>query len=222
MLSTTERPSYIFENYPADWPAEEFYVNQGTVTHEQYDHLNGLIESGATETDLEAFFNENQAALALVLTLFRTGHHASWIVPKQIIRARLTDTSPGLIPYYLIAGANSDGVTWWVLEVKSPGARIFGGTDSAKTLSTEANRGIIQLLEYIDVCAENQAYLRDQAGLKGLREPKGLLLIGSQAELDDPRNRKLKQAWNNKNPALQIRTYSGLIREFDWMLKQIS
>ncbi len=222
MLSTSERPTSIFSDYPDEWPSKEFYVNQGAVTREQYHGLRALIENGASETDVEAFFNENQPALALVLTFFQTGHHASWIVPKQIIRARLSDTSPGLIPDYLIAGANSDGVTWWVMEVKVPGARIFGGTDSAKTLSTEANRGVLQLLEYIDVCAENQAYLRDQAGLKGLREPKGLLLIGTQAELSDSRNRKLRAAWNRVNPSIQIRTYSALIRELEEMLKRTS
>ena len=36
MLSTSERPSFIFDNYPADWPTKEFYVNQGA---EQYDRL---------------------------------------------------------------------------------------------------------------------------------------------------------------------------------------
>lgn len=125
-----------------------------------------------------------------------------------MIRARLSGTSPGLIPDYLVAGANSDGVTWWVLEVKSPGASIFGRTDSAKALSTDANRGVLQLLEYIDVCAENQAYLRDQAGLKRLREPKGLLLIGADTEMTNDRNRKLRAAWNRVNPSLQIRTYA--------------
>jgi hypothetical protein len=200
MLSTSERPSFIFENYPADWPAEEFYVNQGAVSKEQQDHLRDLIENGASETEVEAFFNEKQPALALVLTLFRTGHHACWIVPKKTIRAHLSDTPPGLIPDYLVAGANSDGVTWWVLEVKAPSARTFGGTDSAKSLSTEANRGILQVLEYIHVCSENQAYLRDQAGLKGLREPKGPLLIGTQDELNDARNRKLRAAWNRGKP----------------------
>ena len=222
MLSTSERPSFIFDNYSPDWPAEEFYVNQGAVTAEQYDRLRGLIESGASETEVEAFFNNNQSALALVLTFFQTGHHASWIIPKQIIRARLSDTSPGLIPDYLIAGANSDGVTWWVLEVKSPGARIFAGTDSAKTLSTEANRGLLQLLEYIDVCAENQAYLRDAAGLKGLRKPKGLLLIGTDTEMTDVRNRKRRAAWNRVNSSFQIRTYSSLFRELGEMLKRTS
>ena len=186
------------------------------------DDLKALIEVGALERDVEAFFNENPPALALALTFFQTGHHASWIIPKRTIRARLSDTSPGLIPDYLIAGANSDGVTWWVMEVKGPGARIFGGADSAKTLSSEANRGILQLLEYIDVCAENQAYLRDQAGLKGLREPKGLILIGTDAELNDIRNRKLRAAWNRVNPSLQIRTYSALIREVEEMLKRTS
>src|ERR1044071_4214593 len=206
MLSTSERPESIFRDYPSDWRSEEFYVNQGAVTREQYDDLKAVIEIGALERDLEAFFNENPSALALALTFFKTGHHASWIIPKRTIRARLKDTSPGLIPDYLIAGANSDGVTWWVMEVKGPGARIFGGTDSAKALSTEANRGILQLIEYIDVCAENQAYLRDQAGLKGLRKPKGLMLIGTDSELNDIRTRKLRAAWNRVDPSLQLRT----------------
>ena len=39
MLSTSERPSFIFDNYPADWPAKAFYVNQGAVTRQQYDRL---------------------------------------------------------------------------------------------------------------------------------------------------------------------------------------
>jgi len=220
MLSTSERPESIFNDYPSDWPPEQFYVNQGTVTRAQRDRLTALIKGGASEVDVEAFFNENPAALSLVLTFFQTGHHASWIIPKQMIRARLSDTSPGLIPDYLIAGANSDGVTWWVMEVKGPGARIFGGTDSVTTLSTEANRGVLQLLTYIDVCGENQAYLRDQAGLKGLREPKGLLLIGTDNELTDIRKRKLRAAWNRINPSLQIRTYSTLIRELEEMLKR--
>jgi len=42
-LSTTERPSHIFDNYAADRPAEELYVNQGAVAQEQYDLL---IERG--------------------------------------------------------------------------------------------------------------------------------------------------------------------------------
>src|SRR5207249_2705801 len=111
MLSTSERPTSIFNDYPKDWPHEEFYVNQGAVTPEQYQRLEALIESGASESEVEAFFNENRPALALIPTLFQTGHHASWIIPKQTIRARLRDESPGLIPDYLIAGANSDGVT---------------------------------------------------------------------------------------------------------------
>lgn len=72
MLSRSERPYSIFAEYPADWPPQEFYVNQGTVTQGQYDKLQSLINNGASETDVEDFFNENPAALAQVLTLFRT------------------------------------------------------------------------------------------------------------------------------------------------------
>jgi len=57
MLSTSERPTSIFGDYPNDWPSEEFYVNQGAVTREQFDGLKALIENGASETEVENFFN---------------------------------------------------------------------------------------------------------------------------------------------------------------------
>ena len=73
MLSTSERPTSIFSDYPDDWPSKEFYVNQGAVTREQYYGLKALIEKGASETEVEGFFNENRPALALVLTFFQNG-----------------------------------------------------------------------------------------------------------------------------------------------------
>ena len=113
MFSTEERPQAVLGNYSSDWPPPQFYANQGAVTPAQYSELKELIERGVSERELETFFTNNPPALALVLIIFQSGYHASWSIPKQVIRAHLSNVSPGLIPDYLIAGANSDGVTWW-------------------------------------------------------------------------------------------------------------
>lgn len=213
--------SSILDEYPEDWPPRDFFVSQHRVTENQYRDLKALIENRGSESDVEAFLAANPSALALVLGFFHTGHHASWIIPKQTIRAHLGNNTPGLIPDYLVAGASSDGLTWCVLELKGPDAEIFSRSGSPKAFSSEANRGILQLLEYIDVCAENQAYLRDQAGLRGLREPRGLLMIGTDQELADIRNRRLKAAWNRLSSQLQIRTYSALLQELELKLRSL-
>lgn len=201
----------LFQNWPEDWPSKEFFVSQHDVTDSQFQEFRELVQKRASETEMEQFLASSKQALALVLGLFQTGHHATWIVPKQAIRLRLGDHSPGLIPDYLVAGANSDGVAWWVLELKGCEAKVF----SNRGFSTTANRGIVQLLEYIDVCSELQSTLRDQLGLKGFREPRGILLMGTDDEYEDIRRRKLKAAWNRNVPRIQIRSYDALLREVD-------
>src|SRR3546814_7169470 len=62
----------------------------------------------------------------------------------------------GLIPAYLLAGASSDGVSWFVLEPKSPSARAFVRTGKRVSLSSEANHGLCQLINYIDRSAPSQ------------------------------------------------------------------
>ncbi len=72
------------------------------------------------------------------------------------------------------------------------------------------------MLSYIDYCSEIQSTLRDQFHLRGFREPKGMLLIGRDKELDDDeRKQKLKSAWNRvTKTSLEIRTYDALLRPF--------
>ena len=217
-MKLNETPS-IFDHWSDDWPSKDYYVSQHDVTPRQLTGLRKLVNEKASETEIERFLKANPQALALVLGLFQTGHHASWIIPKQAIRAKLGSHAPGLIPDYLIAGANSDGVTWWVLELKGCEARAFSSSSSSHSLSPTANRGVVQLLEYIDVCSETQSNLRDQLGLKGFREPRGVLLIGTDDEYTETRRKKLKAAWNRYMPKVQIRSYHALLREVEVKLR---
>jgi len=112
-----------------------------------------------------------------------------------------------------MAGANSDGVSWWVLELKGPDKNAFKVRGRRVSLTSDANEGICQLLDYIDVSSRSQAYLRDELKLAGYREPRGALLIGTEEESEDEHVRDFKGAWNRMNPRVQIRSYTALLRE---------
>ena len=208
----------LLDNWPDEWPSVEFFVSQHDVTSAQLRGLRKLVDERAPEVAIERFLRSNKEALALVLGLFQTGHHATWIIPKQTVRARLSSHAPGLIPDYLVAGANSDGVSWWVLELKGCDTKAFSNSSSSHCFSPAANRGVVQLLEYIDACSESQSYLRDQLGLKGFREPRGVLLIGTDDEYTETRRRRLKAAWNRYVPRIQVRSYHALLREVELKL----
>lgn len=209
---TSARDWNIFDHWSDDWPDKEHYVSQHAVTQDQCEAFGTLLASGASERDLETFFKHNPEVLSLVAFLFSTGHHAAWLYPKNQIRPA-NGAVGGLIPDYLLAGASSDGVSWFVLELKSPSARAFVRTGKRVSLSSEANHGLCQLINYIDRSARSQAYLRDDLKLAGFREPREVLMIGTEEESRDERVREFKGAWNRMNPRVQIRSYSALLRQ---------
>ena len=140
------------------------------------------MRTGPSEREIEKFFGENSEVLSMAILMFSTGHHMSWIFPKEQIRPASADPVGGLIPDYLMAGAASDGVQWFVLELKGADKLAFSKEGKRVSLSADANKGICQLLNYIDVSSRDQAYLRDGLELTGFREPQGILLIGTHDE----------------------------------------
>jgi hypothetical protein len=217
-LSKPANRQDIFENWPPDWPRKENHVIQHDVTPEQYRGFNDLIKGKAGERDIEKYFRKNREVLSLAIGMFSTGHHMSWIFPKEQIRPP-SGLIGGLIPDYLIAGASSNGIEWFVLELKGADKRAFVKTGKRVSLSADANRGVCQLLNYIDLSSRDQAYLRDGLALLGFREPRGMLLIGTENEASDPQVRDFKSAWNRINTKVQIRSYNYLLREVEGKLR---
>ena len=157
---------HLWENWPTGWPRRENSVVQHDVTRAQYVTFCDLVKRKVSEREIERYLGTNHEILALAVWMFSTGHHMSWVFPKQQIRPP-TDPVGGLIPDYLMAGANSGGVDWFVLELKGANKRAFVKTGKRVSLSADANRGICQLLHYIDLSSRDQAYLRDGLELAG-------------------------------------------------------
>jgi Domain of unknown function (DUF4263) len=219
-FKTASKESF-FENWPDDWPDKKYFADQHIVRREQRDELAALLHERASETKIEKFLKNNREVLALVAFIYSTGHHAAWIFPKALVRPAGGELQ-GQIPDYVLAGANSGGVSWFVLELKGAEHNAFSRKGSRVFLSREANQGVCQLLQYMDVTARTQAYLRDELKLKGFREPCGVLMIGTDGETEDSVVRDFKAAWNRWHPKLQIRSYGALLRIVDSKLRDFS
>jgi hypothetical protein len=218
LLAASKARQSLFENWPADWPRKENHAIQHDVSVEQFSALSELIEHKAGETEIEGFLKKNPEVLAMTIDMFSTGHHMSWIFPKEQIRPPAGSIG-GLIPDYLLAGASSLGVEWFVLELKGADKLAFSKRGKRIFLSSYANEGICQLLNYIDRSSRDQSYLRDGLELIGFREPRGILLIGTEHETDDPLVRDFKAAWNRMSPRIQIRSYNSLLRDVEGKLR---
>jgi hypothetical protein len=179
--------------------------------------LASLVHSKAGETDIHKFLEANRSVFSFALYAFQTGHHGNYVFSKQQILPKIQGVSKGLIPDFIIGGENSDGLQWWIIELKGADENIF--TEEQNTdikFSSTANSAVFQLLRYIDTCSEIQSQLRDSFKMTSFREPNGLIIMGTEDEFKENSNKqKMKAAWNRLHPKkLEIRTYDWLLRNF--------
>ena len=208
----------IERRYPEDWPPEEYFVHESRLKGDVVENFRALIEGCKGERAIDSYITKNPVLLTAVLDIENTGHHAAWVVPKKAIRPHVSKDIPGLIPDFLVGGKNSFGISWYVVELKGAQHKLFSKSRGSLYLSTVANRGLCQVLEYMHFCNTAQSMLRDVLKLKDFVSAKAFLFIGREYETKSEREKDLKSAFNNINSHLQIRSYDALLRCCDRIL----
>lgn len=195
-------------------PPQEFY-HCAEATRSDLKTLQGLVDRCASEKEIDTFLRDNPFVLSFCMRMWGKGHHGSWIIPQQVLRAPQTGIRHGLKPDYLVGGKDSGGISWGVLELKSPADKVFVRSKKGRLkFSEKAHEGVFQLLEYTEFCSKYQANLREDLSLINLREPPGLLVIGNRSEFEDSQHEEMKAAWKRLcGDRLEIRTYEALIEE---------
>jgi hypothetical protein len=141
----------------------------------------------------------------------KVGHHGMWYCNKPQIRPPLPNGKQGKIPDMLLAGRGSDGMAWFVVELKSPSAKIFNQHGNA--FSPAANQGLNQLAAYLHYANEKQASIRESLEIPHFRTPAGILIIGREQEtIDDEVKEELKAFWNRTLDTIKIISYDNIVR----------
>jgi hypothetical protein len=201
--------------YPKSWTPEEFKTHEHRADLKELEELVDLINKNSGETTIDKFITKHPALLTLLMTDYSTGHHHAWVIPKKVIKTKIFPKDKGQIPDFLMAGKNSDGITWFVVELKGADSKIFSETKGRRYFSSQMNQGINQLMDYLNICDEDQSHLRDRHKLEGFKNPKGILVIGREKEFeDDEAKQKLKKSWNDSLNRINIRT-------FDWFKRSL-
>lgn len=217
-LPRKKTPAKTMAEVKAD---NSFGTHQKFLKKEQVEGFQKLLNQNATELEIDKYLQENIEIFTSVLHNYRTGHHGSVVLSQQNIRPKIKSKNQrGLIPDFLVGGDSSYGWEWYVIELKGTTQSIFTEKENKVYFNAEINKGICQLLEYIDYCTENQSHLRDTFGLKNFREPNGILISGRESEFENEHKRRLKGAWNRINKGkLEIRSYYWILRNLNPFLE---
>lgn len=204
-----------------DYPPKEYKVDPYNFTEDDLEKLIFLICKNAGEAEIDSLLRYNLSLLSFTSGFFRTGHHETWIIKQPIIKPSGFVNGSGQVPDYLFAGDNSDGVTWWVVDLKSPRDSLYKKDKNGRVVETaQLASGISQIKEYINFCTKNQGYIRDVLGLTSFTSPYGVLIIGRESELkQDLRKQAYKAQFNHDTQNIQIRTFDSFLRKIEFHIR---
>ena len=95
-----------------EFPGSSFGMRPD-LTAEVVDRFEDALHAGSEEA-IQMCLTENPYLVQYAIR--ESGHHGTWVYPKQMIRPKAATGEPGLIPDFLAVTRSSLGDHWWVVE----------------------------------------------------------------------------------------------------------
>jgi hypothetical protein len=113
-----------------------------------------------------------------------SGHHGTWVYPKQMIRPKAATGEAGLIPDFLAVTRSSLGDHWWIVELKRFDTQFADAR--GRGMSPDGHKAVSQTAGYLQHFRDYVDAIRSHTRIPSLTQPEGaLILIGdSLAETD--------------------------------------
>ncbi|MDD2582704.1 MAG: DUF4263 domain-containing protein [Desulfuromonadaceae bacterium] len=185
------------------------------ITKSMVSEFRNILDSKGDETSIHNYLANNLGLVYGALYRSGKGHHGLQIISKQALIQK-SHMGKGMIPDFIVGGDSSEGWGWFIIELKAYSENLFVEKKSEISFSGNANRGLCQLLEYVDKGSEIQGFIRDTLKLENFREPQGILVIGGSKELENNERRKaLRRIVNNITNKIRIINYDSLFNAVD-------
>ncbi|WP_100485561.1 Shedu anti-phage system protein SduA domain-containing protein [Mycobacteroides abscessus] len=180
---------------------DEYRIDK-PVTEAARMFLRMALHSAEDEKPLQKVLENHPELLASLMPR----NHGAWVIPQKRFGDRY-------VADFLVAGLDSHGLKWLLVELESPTALFYTQDGSYRQ---ELRKGIRQIKQWrrfieLNLATARQRRRDDGLGLPGIRSNSpGLVLIGRRAHLDgeDDYDRQDTEAEHN----IRIHTYDWLVQ----------
>lgn len=138
-----------------------------------------------------------------------SGHHGTWVYPKQMIRPRAATGDAGLIPDFLVVTRSSLGDHWWVVELKRFDTQFADARGTG--LSTAGHRAVAQCAGYLSHFREYIDAIRSHARIPKLTQPTGALLLIGDSETETDAQRAVRANFVRSTPTIDVASYRRIV-----------
>jgi hypothetical protein len=160
-----------------------------------------------SEESIQKAFAKNPYLIQYAVN--HSGHHGIWAFPKQMIKLRGADGSPGLVPDFLIVTSSSLGYFWHVVELKRFDAQFANRIGDG--YSSEGNKAIAQCNTYLSHFGDYIDSVRSNIRIAELIQPMGAILLMGDSDEESDRQRQCRSNFVRNNPKIDVVSYRRII-----------
>ncbi len=177
------------------------------------------LESGLLEKFEAALARDSEEAIQRLLTanpyllqyvVPQSGHHGTWVFPKQMIRTKAANGMPGLIPDFLVVTSGSLGYKWQIVELKK--ASVQFAKLSGKSYTRDAADGIAQCATYRAHFTNYIETVRSNIGISEVIVPDNVILLIGDSTSETDKQRICRAEFDSLGSNMMIASYDRIRR----------
>lgn len=204
-LSDLDHEAHLRE-LEAEFPGSH-YGDIRTLEEGLMEKFEDALTEGSEEA-IQRLFTTNPYLLQYVVP--QSGHHGTWVFPKQMIRAKAANGTPGLIPDFLVATCGSLGYKWQIVELKK--ASVQFAKPSGKSYTRDASDGIAQCATYRAHFANYIETVRSNIGISQVIIPDNVILVIGDATRETNEQRVCRAEFDSLGSNMMVASYDRIRR----------
>lgn len=140
----------------------------------------------------------------------QSGHHGVWVFPKRLIRTKKVDSTPGLIPDYLVVARSSLRFSWHIIELKRYDTQFANANGTS--LSKAGIHAVVQCATYHAHFQQYIETVRSNVGVDEIIQPEGVIVLIGDSTTETPAQRRIRDEFSQLAPKVSIASYDRVRR----------
>lgn len=168
--------------------------------------LRAALEAGSEEA-IQKVLTANPYLFQYAID--NSGHHGTWVYPKQMIKPHSADGTRGLVPDYLVVTKSSLGYFWHVVEIKRFDVQFANRKGDG--YSPTGNAAIVQCTGYLSHFQDYIDTVRSSIRVDELVQPKNAILLIGDSERESDAQRQCRANFVRTHSKIDVVSYRRII-----------
>lgn len=138
-----------------------------------------------------------------------SGHHGTWVYPKQMIKTHATDGTKGLIPDFLVVTKSSLGYFWHIVELKRSNVQFSNRRGNG--YSVDGSKAIAQCTSYLAHFNNYIETVRSNIRAPELVRPKNAILLIGDSEYETEVQQRCRENFVRTHREIEVVSYRRIL-----------